>query len=149
MDEDDAARLADIGRYVVVTDVSGHLIVRWDGLAALTSPLGTFGLEFDVSSIGLAGHCRPFGTMFDLWEIWKPRHPELADELAVAIELEMEAAGVTGEPTDQIATARVVISQIEDGPNCVYFTMGAKLELRFGPTVACELNTKTARLKFS
>lgn len=149
MDEHDAARLADIGRYTVVTDVSGRLVVRWDGLSELTSPLGTFSLEFDAGSIGLTGHCRPLGTMFDLWEVWKLQHAEFAGELAVAVGLEMDAAGVTGEPTDQITTARVVVSQIEDGPNCVYYAVGAKVELRFGPTVTCELNTKTARLKFS
>lgn len=70
--------------------------------------------------------------LFELWEAWKRLHAEYVAELRAAVEREMAAAGVTGDPADHVASPRLTIGRIDDGPSSVYYEVVARVELRFG-----------------
>jgi hypothetical protein len=148
VDGGDLARLAAIGPFTVVSDQDAELIVTWDGLPALASPLGTFELEFRVQAVGLTGRVYPHGQMYELWERWKSRHAGYAAEIRVAVELEMEAAGIIGEPADHVTSAAVIVGQLEDGPASRYYTVSAHVALRSGGRVSCTLDPESGRLQF-
>jgi hypothetical protein len=148
VDERDVARLAAIGPFTVVSDRDAELVVTWSGLPALASPLGTFELKFLAQATGLTGRVYPHGQMYELWERWSARHTDFAAEIRVAVELEMEAAGITGEPAEHVASAAVLVSQLEDGHASRYYTVSAHVALRFGRRVSCTLDPESGRLKF-
>jgi hypothetical protein len=133
MDADLAKRLADIGPYVVEIDADAQFVVRWEALPELTSPVGLFGLEFGAEAMGLIGRQSPDLRVFKLWELWKSRHASIVEEMRTAVELELEAAGAVGSTADFVRSARVTVSQLQDGPNCRYYTLEARVTLTLDP----------------